>query len=451
MSLLNTVTEAKESPSPNGSSRETNSEGTSTTKRDLKREVHERIVHEMDSDLIREADPEEQREVLRPQVEEMLLEQSSRDGVELGRDEHERMLEDLLDEILGLGPIEELLDDPEVTEVMINGYDTIFVERDGRLQLTNVSYNDEEHLAEMIQRIVAPLGRRVDETSPYVDARLPDGSRVNIVVPPLALNGGTVTIRKFAEDPLTIEDLIDFGTLTESMAEFLRGCVDGALNIVVSGGTGSGKTTTLNCLSGFIPNEERIVTIEDSAELQLQKEHWVRMETRPANIEGEGEVTMRELVKNSLRMRPDRVVVGECRGAEALDMLQAMNTGHDGSLTTLHANNPREALSRLETLVMMAGMELPQKAIREQISSAIDLVVQQARLRDGSRKITQITEIQGMEGDTITRADVFEFDQQGMEDGRVIGEMKATGVRPNCFQKLQEQGVEVPRGLFHEE
>ena len=338
---------------------------------------------------------------------------------------------------------------PGVTEVMVNGPMQVYVERKGKLVLTDVRFRDDAHVMHVIEKIVSPLGRRIDESSPMVDARLPDGSRVNAIIPPLSLKGPSLTIRKFAKDPFTVDDLVDFGTFTQEMADLLRACVEGKLNIVVSGGTGSGKTTTLNVLSSFIPAEERIVTIEDAAELQLRQEHVVTLETRPPNIEGKGAVTMRDLVRNSLRMRPDRIVVGEVRSGEALDMLQAMNTGHDGSLTTGHANAPRDMLSRLETMVMMAGMDLPVRAIREQIASAIDLIVQQSRLRDGSRKLTYLTEVQGMEGDVITLQDIFVFDQTGRdENGKVIGRFRPTGIRPKFLEKLATNGINLPVEIF---
>lgn len=448
MALLDRLEKAQEE---SGSQPEEDDSSTPSSPEELlKEKVHERVVNEFDSDTLGDGNREQQRQTVRPKVEELLIEVGSEEGISLSRNEHEQIISELLNEILGLGPLEPLLQEEEVTEVMVNGPDEIFVERDGNLELTDVQFNDEAHLMNIIQKIVAPLGRRVDEQQPYCDARLPDGSRVNIIIPPLALDGSTVTIRKFPDDRLTVEDLIEYGTLTSQMADFLRACVDAALNIIVSGGTGSGKTTTLNCLSSFIPNDERIVTIEDSAELELQKDHVVRLETRPPNIEGEGEVTMRELVKNSLRMRPDRIIVGECRGGEALDMLQAMNTGHDGSLTTTHANNPRECISRLETLVMMAGMDLPQRAIREQIASAVDLVVQQSRFRDGSRKIDSITEIQGMEEDKVLRSELFTFEREGMDDGEVVGDLKPTGVRPSFYTRFEEEGIELPRDLFVE-
>lgn len=448
MALLDRLEKAQEDSGSDDES--TEKQAPSSPEELLKEEVHERVVNEFDSDLLGDGNRQQQREKVRPKIEELLIEVGSEENISLSRNEHEKVVNDLLNEILGLGPMEPLLQEEEVTEVMVNGPDQVFVEREGNLTEADVRFKDNDHLMNIIQKIVAPLGRRVDEQQPYCDARLPDGSRVNIIIPPLALDGPTITIRKFPDDRLRVDDLIEYGTMTKQMADFLRACVDAALNVVVSGGTGSGKTTTLNVLSSFIPNEERIVTIEDSAELQLQKDHVVRLETRPPNIEGEGEVTMRELVKNSLRMRPDRIIVGECRGGEALDMLQAMNTGHDGSLTTLHANNPREAISRLETLVMMAGMELPQQAIREQIASAVDVVVQQSRFRDGSRKIDSITEIQGMEEDQVLRSELFTFEQEGMTDGELQGDLKPTGVRPSFYSRFEEEGIELPRDLFVE-
>jgi pilus assembly protein CpaF len=351
-------------------------------------------------------------------------------------------------ELRGYGPLDSLLADDDVSEIMVNGPHSVYVERRGRLERSDVVFCDNDHVLRILDRIIAPLGRRLDEASPMVDARLPDGSRVNAVIPPIALAGPCVTIRKFSREPFTDVDLVAFGTFAPDMRDFLHACVEARLNILVSGGTGSGKTTTLNVLSSFIPNTERIVTIEDAAELQLQQEHVVAMESRPSNIEGRGEVAIRQCVRNALRMRPDRIVVGEVRGAEALDMLQAMNTGHDGSLSTLHANNPRDALARLETMVLMAGMELPSRAVREQIVSALDLVVHQARLRDGGRKVVYVTEVQRMEGDVVTLQDLYLFEQRGVDgEGKVLGEHTCTGLRPLFAEKILAQGVELPQQL----
>jgi pilus assembly protein CpaF len=344
--------------------------------------------------------------------------------------------------------LEPLLADETITEIMVNGPKKIFVERRGKVQRVNLAFESDEHLMRIIERIVAPLGRRIDESSPTVDARLKDGSRVNAVIPPISLNGPTLTIRKFFKKPLTIEDLIRFGSITEEAVEFLRASVIAAVNIVVSGGTGTGKTTFLNVLSSFIPSDVRIITIENAAELQLRQEHVITLESRPPNVEGKGEVSIRDLVINSLRMRPDRIVVGECRGGESLDMLQAMNTGHEGSMTTLHANTTRDALSRLETMVLMAGMELPHRAIRDQVASAIDMIVQLERMRDGSRRVTSVTEIQGMEGDVITTADIFKFEQTGFEEGKIIGRLRPTGIRPKFIEKIEESGIHLPPSIF---
>ncbi len=363
--------------------------------------------------------------------------------------ERGRIVSDLRDEMLGLGPIESLLKDPSITEIMVNGPKKVFIERMGKLQLSGVQFHDDAHVMNIIERILSPIGRHIDESTPLVDARLKDGSRVNIIIPPLALCGPCITIRKFAQKALSVENLISFGTLDRKMADFIRACIQARINILVSGGTGSGKTTTLNVLSSFIPENERIVTIEDAAELKLQQSHVVTLESRPANIEGSGQITIRDLVKNALRMRPDRIIVGEVRSGEALDMLQAMNTGHDGSLTTAHANTPRDALSRLETMVLMAGFEMPVRAIREQISSAIELILQQSRLKDGSRKITYITEVQHMEGDVITTQDLFRFEQTGMDaDGKLTGHFVSTGMQPGFMEKFQTNGVELPDDFF---
>ena len=363
--------------------------------------------------------------------------------------ERTRLVTEIRDEMLGLGPLEPLLKDDTITEIMVNGPKKIFVEKLGKLTLTDVKFQDDQHLMNIIERILTPLGRRIDESSPLVDARLADGSRVNAIIPPLSLVGPAVTIRKFSKKPFSVENLIAFGTMDERMTQFLRACVKARINILVSGGTGSGKTTTLNVLSSFIPNTDRIVTIEDAAELRLQQDHVVTLESRPANLEGKGAITIRDLVRNALRMRPDRIIVGEVRSGEALDMLQAMNTGHDGSLTTAHANTPRDALSRLETMVLMSGLDLPVRAIREQVSSAIDLVLQQSRIRDGSRKVTYITEVQKMEGNTITTQDIFHYVQTGFDsDGKSVGHFESTGLQPGFLEKFAMNGVELPENFF---
>jgi pilus assembly protein CpaF len=369
--------------------------------------------------------------------------------LKLPDDLRRQIFDQVLNDLLGYGPLQTLLDDPDVTEIMVNGPKKVYVERGGQLSKTNITFDDDNHVIQVIERIVLPLGRHVDADTPTVDARLPDGSRVNAVVRPVAIDGPSITIRKFSKDRLKVEDLIAFGSLTQGMADFLRACVLARFNIVISGGTGSGKTTLLNVLSGYIPDKERIITIEDAAELQLQQDHVMRMETKTANIEGAGAVTIRDLVRNSLRMRPDRIVVGEVRGGEALDMLQAMNTGHDGSLTTVHANTPRDALSRIETLVLMAGMDLPIKVVRQQISSAVDLIVQQTRLKDGQRKVTAITEVAGMEGELVVMTDIFKFEQTGVSpEGNVLGELKPTGIRPNFTPRLDAAGMKLGAEIF---
>ncbi|MCD4687411.1 MAG: CpaF family protein [Anaerolineae bacterium] len=409
---------------------------------DLKVRVQNKLLAELDTSV----DPHSPE--VRATIEELFVTILSEENIVLTRGERKKLFDAIIAEILGYGPLEPLLADDTITEVMVNGPKNIYVERSGNLVRTNITFEDDDHVLRVLDRIVAPLGRRIDESSPTVDARLPDGSRVNAVIRPIALCGPTITIRKFSKRPLTVEDLIRFGTMTPEIAEFLRAVVIGKLNTVVSGGTGSGKTTLLNVLSSFIPSDERIVTIENAAELQLRQEHVVALESRPPNIEGRGEVSIRDLVINSLRMRPDRIVVGECRGGEALDMLQAMNTGHEGSMTTAHSNSPRDTLTRLETMCLMSGMELPQRAIREQIASAIELVVHQERMRDGTRKIVKITEIQGMEGDVITMSDLFEFEQTGMEAGKVIGRTKPTGLRPKFMDKIEDAGVHLPPSVF---
>ena len=416
----------------------------------IKKEIHTHIIDEMPDDLQRviSQSSADQKE-LRRLVEGMCADAIKDNPFAIPLGDRERLVEELISEILGLGPIEPLLKDPSVTEVMVNGPDSIYIERKGRLQKTDVRFRNTEHLMHIIDRIVTAVGRRVDESSPMVDARLADGSRVNVIIPPLSLIGPCVTIRKFSKDVLTVDKMIEFGSFDQRMAEFLEDCVKGRLNIVVSGGTGSGKTTLLNVLSSYVPATERIVTLEDSAELQLKQDHVVTLETRPPNIEGEGEVTMRDLVRNALRMRPDRIIVGECRTGEALAMLQAMNTGHDGSMTTAHANSARDALSRLETMVLMSGMELPLRAIRSQIASAVDIIVQIARLRDGSRKIINIAEVTGMEGDIITLQDLFYFENHGVDqDGRITGAFLTSGLRPLCTEKLAMNGVTLPPDLF---
>ena len=369
--------------------------------------------------------------------------------VSLPDDIRKQVFDDILDELTGFGPIQPLLDDQDISEVMVNGPKKVFIEKNGKLTKSAITFDDDDHVLRIIDRIILPLGRRVDADTPTVDARLPDGSRVNAVIRPVSIDGPSITIRKFKKDKLSVQQLIDYGSLTPNMAEFIRACVLAHLNIVISGGTGSGKTTLLNVLSSFIPEEERIVTIEDAAELQLQQDHVLRMETKVPNIDGKGAVSIRDLVRNSLRMRPDRIIVGECRGGEALDMLQAMNTGHDGSLTTLHANTPRDALSRLETMVLMSGMDLPLKVVRQQISSAVDLIIQQTRLKDGSRKVTAITEVVGMEGETVVMTDIFKFEQTGVgENGKIIGELKPSGIRPIFSPRLEAAGFKLGAEIF---
>jgi pilus assembly protein CpaF len=383
-------------------------------------------------------------------VHQRLRELLDEEEAQLSAQEKLLIVRQIGDSVLGLGPLEPFVRDPEVTEIMVNNWDTIYVERAGKLYWTGTKFHDDQQLRRTIDKIVGKVGRRVDESSPYVDARLPDGSRVNAVIPPLAIDGPALTIRKFAADPYGADDLVEFGTMTSPVAKFLEACVRGRINILVAGGTGAGKTTTLNVVSSFIPDDERILTIEDAAELKLQQPHVVRLESRPPNIEGKGQVSIRDLVRNSLRMRPDRIVVGEVRGSEALDMLQAMNTGHDGSISTIHCNSPRDALSRLETITMMAGMELSNKAIREQIASALQLIVYQQRLKDGTRRFTHVTEVAGMEGEVITLQDIFLFDfSAGLDDeGRFRGRLKSTGLRPKFLDKLAERGVYVENELF---
>lgn len=410
---------------------------------DLKARIQNKLIAELDPsmDITR-------KDEVRRQIQELFNSILAEENMVLSKVERQRLFEVIVAEIIGLGPIEILLHDESISEIMVNGPKNIFVERKGHLTRAPVTFDSDEHVMRIIDRIVSPLGRRVDESSPLVDARLADGSRVNVVIRPIALCGPTITIRKFSATPLSVQDLIRFGSMTEQIAEFLRSCVIGRLNMVVAGGTGSGKTTLLNVLSSFIPNDERIITVENAAELQLQQEHVVTLESRPSNIEGKGEISIRDLVTNCLRMRPERIIVGECRGGEALDMLQAMNTGHDGSLTTAHANTPRDTLSRLEVMCLMAGMDLPVRAIREQIASAIDGIVQQQRLRDGSRRITFITEIQGMEGEMVTMTDIFEFEQTAFEKGKIVGRIRPTGIRPKFITRIEEAGINLPPSVF---
>ena len=443
-SLSERVAAAKVTDAPTDSRRE-------ELLRELRGKLHFRVVEELGPTLY---DRQMSDAELRLRVIEMLewaVEQEQ--GLPMSSADRAQLINEIASDVLGYGPIDPLLNDPAVTEVMVNGPHSIYIERTGKIQRTDVRFVDEVHLRRIIDKIVGQVGRRVDESTPMVDARLLDGSRVNAIVHPLAIGGPFLTIRKFAVDPLTEEDLISFGTFSKRVADFLAGCVRGRLNGIISGGTGSGKTTLLNVVSSYIPDAERIVTVEDAAELQLRQRHVLTLESRPANLEGVGQITIRDLVKNTLRMRPDRIVVGEVRGGEALDMLQAMNTGHDGSLTTVHANTPRDALARIETMVLMAGFDLPVRAIREQVASAVDLIIQTARLRDGTRRVTHITEVEGMEGEIITLQDLFLFDF-GMgvdEEGKYLGHLKATGIRPSFSDRLKDSGVQLPPDLFEPE
>ncbi len=410
---------------------------------DLKTRVQNKLLSELDPsmDITRTDDV---RRTIQDLFEQILAEEN----IVLSRPERARLFEQIAAEILGLGPLQPLLEDDTITEIMVNGAKNIYIERKGKVHRVPVTFENNDHVMRIIDRIVAPLGRRIDESSPYVDARLADGSRVNAVIPPISLVGPVLTIRKFSRNPITVEQLIQFGSITQEAIQFLKACVESRLNIVISGGTGSGKTTFLNVLSGFIPADERIITIENAAELQLRQEHVVTLESRPPNIEGRGEITIRDLVVNSLRMRPERIIVGEIRDAAALDMLQAMNTGHDGSMTTAHSNSPRDTLSRIETMTMMAGMDLPAKAIREQVASAIDLIAHQERMRDGTRKVTHITEISGMEGEVITMTDIFIFEQTGIENGQIVGRLRPTGLRPKFMDKIEAAGINLPPSIF---
>jgi pilus assembly protein CpaF len=410
---------------------------------DLKTRVQNKLLAELDpsTDVTR---TDEVRRTIQDLFEQILAEEN----IVLSRPERARLFEQIAAEILGFGPLQPLLEDETITEIMVNGAKNIYIERKGKIHRVPVTFENNDHVLRIIDRIVAPLGRRIDEASPYVDARLPDGSRVNAVISPISLVGPVLTIRKFSRNPITVEQMIQWGTISQEALHFLKACVESRLNVVISGGTGSGKTTFLNVLSGFIPGDERIVTIENAAELQLRQEHVVTLESRPANIEGRGEVTIRALVINALRMRPDRIIVGEIRDEAALDMLQAMNTGHDGSMTTLHSNSPRDTLARLETMVLMAGMELPSRAVREQVASAINLVVHQERMRDGTRKIVNITEISGMESDVITMMDIFIFEQTGVENGQIVGRLRPTGLRPKFMDRIEGAGIHLPPSIF---
>jgi pilus assembly protein CpaF len=416
-----------------------------TQELEWKQLINERLLTVLDLSLIDTVDSDKARKEIREIAERLLSEESA----PLSRKQRQLIVERIEDEVMGLGPLEPLLADPTISDILVNGFDTIYIERRGKLEATNARFTDPAHLLNTIDRIVSAVGRRIDESSPMVDARLADGSRVNAIIPPLAIDGASLSIRRFGVDLLSMDNLIELQTLTEKVSEVLRAIVQGRLNVVVSGGTGSGKTTMLNILSGYIPDDERIVTIEDSAELQLRQRHVVRLETRPPNIEAKGEVTSRDLVKNSLRMRPERVIVGEVRGGEALDMLQAMNTGHDGSLTTIHANSPRDALGRIENMVSMTGINFPINALRSQISSAIDIVLQIARLEDGKRKVVSVQEINGMEGDIITMTELFTFQREGMdEEGNVKGNLRATGIVPAFHKNLSHRGIDLPIEVF---
>ena len=413
----------------------------------LKQRIHAKLVDKLDLRSLGDL----KGEVLRREIRLVVEHLCDTENALINRAERDRLVDEVLDETFGLGPLELILKDPEVSDILINGPRDIYVERCGKMEKSGVTFRDNNHLMQIIDRIVSKVGRRVDETCPMVDARLEDGSRVNAIIPPLALDGAAMSIRRFGSNPLQLEDLLNFKALTPEMVMFLEGAMKARLNVVISGGTGSGKTTLLNTLSSFIPNTDRIITIEDAAEIQLQQDHVVRLETRPSNIEGKGQISATDLVKNCLRMRPERIIIGECRGPEALDMLQAMNTGHEGSLTTLHANSPRDAISRMETMIMMAGFEMPVKAMRSQISSAVDLIVQANRLQGGPRKVTHITEVVGMEQDTIVMQDIFTYNQDGIdEEGRARGRFVCTGVRPKAMERLEAAGVKLPASIFRE-
>jgi len=453
MALMDKLKRTPASPTPSGQSApppappndEEGAPGQDARYQELKSRVHNRLFDVIDFGLISTVSDERIREDIAIATGQIIEEEK----ILLSLKEREAFTREIQDEVFGLGPLEPLLQDPSVSDILVNGYRHIYVERHGKIEQTVARFRDDAHLMRIIEKIVSAVGRRVDESSPLVDARLEDGSRVNVIVPPLALDGPTMSIRRFGTDPLGIEELVSVGAIDEKVAELLEGIVKCRLNVLISGGTGAGKTTLLNAISGFIPENERIVTIEDSAELQLKQRHVVRLETRPANIEGKGQITQRDLVVNSLRMRPDRIVVGEVRSSEALDMLQAMNTGHDGSLTTIHANTPRDALTRVETMVAMAGVDVPQRAVRNQIASAIDVVIQLSRLSDGRRKLVSLQEITGMEGEIVTMQEIFEFRRAGIdEDGNVIGELLPTGIRPKFGARLETAGYKLSEGLF---
>ena len=414
---------------------------------EVKSRIHAKLVDKLDLTRVGELKGDTLKREIRLVVEHLC----DAEDTLLNREERERIVEEVIDEVLGLGPLELILKDPTVSDILINGPKSIYIERAGQMEKSEVEFRDGKHLLQIIDRIVSKVGRRIDETSPMVDARLEDGSRVNAIIPPLALDGAAVSIRRFGSNPLRLEDLLNFKAFTPEMVMLLEGCIKARCNIIIAGGTGSGKTTLLNTLSSFIGQEDRIVTIEDAAELQLQQDHIVRLETRPANIEGNGAITATDLVKNALRMRPERIIIGECRGGETLDMLQAMNTGHDGSMTTIHANTPRDAVSRLETLVMMSGFELPVKAIRQQVAGAVDILIQANRLQGGPRRITAITEIVGMEQDTIVMQDIYKYTQKGIDDeGKAFGHFECTGVRPSFMNRLEAAGVRLPASAFRE-